>query len=231
MPATDHFQGTSFYQKMADTTDANGIHSSPQTPVSSRPRTARHLVAVEYPAARQGQASSSLRAYMDLKPSNVVLSSESDAVLIDISGIGGVTRQWLCPEMLESKKDTLSWSIAAQQQNDIWALGQIMLAMADACCVDEQEQLLRSVALATTRPCPRIPLSEDLAALSERPFPAGWSRSWRRRPSRWPVPPPIMRLSCCMSTSRNGRRGTGFCIGYTVDSLSQGRQYVRTPAL
>ncbi len=56
-------------------------------------------------------------AHMDLKPSNVVLSGESDAVLIDISGIGGVTRQWLCPEMLESKKDPLSWSIAAQQHN------------------------------------------------------------------------------------------------------------------
>ena len=111
-------------------------------------------------------------AHMDLKPSNVVLSGESDAVLIDISGIGGVTRQWLCPEMLESKKDPLSGSIEAQQQNDIWALGQIMLAMADACCADEQkQQLLRSVALATTRPCPRIPLSEVIDALSGRPSP------------------------------------------------------------
>ncbi|KAK0713513.1 hypothetical protein B0T26DRAFT_677838 [Lasiosphaeria miniovina] len=35
-----------------------------------------------------------------------------DAVLIDISGIGGVTCKWFCPEMLESKKDALSWSIA-----------------------------------------------------------------------------------------------------------------------
>ncbi|GAB1311791.1 hypothetical protein MFIFM68171_02001 [Madurella fahalii] len=109
-------------------------------------------------------------AHMDLKPSNVVLSGESDAVLIDISGIGGVTRQWLYPEMLESKKDPLSWGIAAQQQNDIWALGQIILAMADACCADEQKQLLRSVALATTRPCPRIPLSEVIAALSGPAF-------------------------------------------------------------
>ncbi|KAK3365068.1 hypothetical protein B0T24DRAFT_422220 [Lasiosphaeria ovina] len=31
--------------------------------------------------------------HMDLKPSNAVLSGESDAVLTDISGIGGVTRQ------------------------------------------------------------------------------------------------------------------------------------------
>lgn len=108
-------------------------------------------------------------AHMDLKPSNVVLSAESDAVLIDISGIGGVTRQWLCPEMLESKKDPLSWSIAAQQRNDIWAFGQILLAMADACCADEQKKLLRNVALATKRPCPHIPLSEVIAALSTQP--------------------------------------------------------------
>ncbi|KAH6631280.1 kinase-like domain-containing protein [Chaetomium tenue] len=110
-------------------------------------------------------------AHMDLKPSNVVFNSESDAVLIDISGIGGVTRQWLCPEMLESKKDPLSWSIGAQQQNDIWALGQIMGAMADVCRSGEEKQLLRSVALATTRPCPRPPLSEVISVLSGRTHP------------------------------------------------------------
>jgi serine/threonine protein kinase len=76
---------------------------------------------------------------MDLKPSNVVLSVEADAVLIDISGIGGVTGQWLSPEMLESKKNPLSWSIATQRQNDIWAIGQVLLVMADACCPNEQE--------------------------------------------------------------------------------------------
>ncbi|KAK3684861.1 hypothetical protein B0T22DRAFT_491886 [Podospora appendiculata] len=87
-------------------------------------------------------------AHMDLKPSNVVPSSEFEAVLIDISGIEGVTRKWLCPEMLERKKDPLSWNIAAQQHNDIWTLGHIMLAMADACYADDQKQLLKSVALA-----------------------------------------------------------------------------------
>lgn len=111
---------------------------------------------------------------MDLKPSNVALSGESDAVLIDISGIGDVTRQWLCSEMLESKKDPLSWSIAEQQQSDIWVLGQIILAMADACCADEQKQLLGSVALATTRLHPRIPLGEVIAALSGCPSPIVW---------------------------------------------------------
>ena len=46
-----------------------------------------------------------------------------------------------------------------------------MLAMADACCADEQEQLLRSVALAATRLSLRIPLSEVIVALSARPSP------------------------------------------------------------
>lgn len=36
---------------------------------------------------------------MDLTPSNVVISAVFDAILIDVSGIGGVTRQWLAPEM------------------------------------------------------------------------------------------------------------------------------------
>ncbi|KAL2191829.1 kinase-like protein [Thermothelomyces heterothallicus CBS 203.75] len=105
-------------------------------------------------------------AHMDLKPANIVISADFDAVLIDISGIGGVTRQWLSPEMLDKGDDPLSWSIEARKQNDIWALGRIMLAMADACCTDDEEQLLRSVGQAAARPLPRIPLSDAITALS-----------------------------------------------------------------
>lgn len=110
-------------------------------------------------------------AHMDLKPSNVVISSELDAVLIDISGIGGVTRQWLCPEMLESKRDPFSWTLAARQENDVWALGQILRVMADVCVDEEQKHLLKGVALGATRPSPRMLLCEVTAALSEFPLP------------------------------------------------------------
>ncbi|XMA16588.1 hypothetical protein WAI453_009379 [Rhynchosporium graminicola] len=38
-------------------------------------------------------------SHMDLKPENVVLNKDNDAVLNDVSGIGGTTRKWLSPEM------------------------------------------------------------------------------------------------------------------------------------
>ncbi|KAL2020269.1 hypothetical protein VTK56DRAFT_8593 [Thermocarpiscus australiensis] len=108
--------------------------------------------------------------HMDLKPSNVVISADFDAVLIDVSGIGGVTRQWLSPEML-NENDPLSGSIEARKQNDIWALGKMLSAMADVCCAEDEEQLLRSIARSATRPPPQISLSDAITALSERPSP------------------------------------------------------------
>ncbi|KAK4242729.1 kinase-like domain-containing protein [Achaetomium macrosporum] len=105
-------------------------------------------------------------AHMDLKPSNVVISADFDAVLIDVSGIGGVTREWLSPEMRD-ENEPLSRSIEARQQNDIWALGQMLSAMADACCSDDEERLLRSMARYATRPPPRMSLSHIITALSE----------------------------------------------------------------
>jgi serine/threonine protein kinase len=85
--------------------------------------------------------------HMDLKPSNVVITNDFDAVLIDLSGIGGITQ--------------------ARKQNDIWAFGRILFAMADVCRADDEKQLLRSVAQAATRPIPRIPLHDAMASLSE----------------------------------------------------------------
>ncbi|KAH6631704.1 kinase-like domain-containing protein [Chaetomium tenue] len=105
-------------------------------------------------------------AHMDLKPSNVVISADMNAVLIDVSGIGGVTRQWLSPEMLQSK-DPMSQDFEARKQNDIWALGQILLAMAEASSNSDEERLLRSISLSTTRTPPRIPLSEAIRSFPE----------------------------------------------------------------
>ena len=36
---------------------------------------------------------------MDIKPANVVLDADGNAVLIDISGIGGITHGWRAPEI------------------------------------------------------------------------------------------------------------------------------------
>jgi serine/threonine protein kinase len=52
--------------------------------------------------------------HMDLKPKNIVISEHLNAILIDVSGIGGVTRKWLSPEM-KILPEPLSFAIAPCQ--------------------------------------------------------------------------------------------------------------------
>lgn len=56
--------------------------------------------------------------HMDLKPSNILISAENDAVLSDISGIGGVKRNYLAPEMLDVP-NPLAEGLEARIWNDI----------------------------------------------------------------------------------------------------------------
>ncbi|KAI0405751.1 kinase-like domain-containing protein [Xylaria palmicola] len=84
--------------------------------------------------------------HMDLKPSNVVINAEWGAVLIDISGIGGVTTEWLSPN-LRNEFDPLSQSLETRKQNDIWALGRILFTIAKVS-KSADKQLLESVAWA-----------------------------------------------------------------------------------
>ena len=65
---------------------------------------------------------------MDLKPGNVVISREEDAVLIDVSG-RGFTYEWLSPDMaaeMTDVHDVLFVSLASRKFNDIWALGRYL---------------------------------------------------------------------------------------------------------
>ncbi|KAF4629718.1 hypothetical protein G7Y89_g8428 [Cudoniella acicularis] len=103
--------------------------------------------------------------HMDLKPGNIVISAGFNAILVDVSGIGGVTQEWLSPEMRDLH-DPLSENIESRKQNDIWALGKMLLEMADVSCNDIEEQLLRSVALeATSEVPPRISLQDAISKL------------------------------------------------------------------
>jgi serine/threonine protein kinase len=45
------------------------------------------------------------KTHIDIKPSNVVLDDSGNAVLIDISGNGGITHEWLAPEIWAEKCD------------------------------------------------------------------------------------------------------------------------------
>ncbi|EAS27457.2 serine/threonine protein kinase [Coccidioides immitis RS] len=106
--------------------------------------------------------------HMDLKPSNVVISADGNAVLIDISGIGGTTREWLAPEM-HDVTDPLSESLKARIQNDIWAFGQMLSAMAKNSCNSEEEKLLRRVAVgAMANPSSRSSLHDIISQLSSK---------------------------------------------------------------
>lgn len=80
--------------------------------------------------------------HMDLKPENIVFSKDLNAILIDPSGIGGTTRKWLSPEM-RHLPEPLSQDFEARKQNDIWALGQILSAMAQTTCDEEEHRVLR----------------------------------------------------------------------------------------
>jgi serine/threonine protein kinase len=103
--------------------------------------------------------------HMDLKPENIVLSKDLNAILIDPSGIGGTTRKWLSPEMRHLPKP-LSQDIEARKQNDIWALGEILSAIAGATCDEMERRVLRKISLlATTEVPPRIPLRDMISIL------------------------------------------------------------------
>lgn len=106
--------------------------------------------------------------HMDLKPTNIVLSSIAmEAILIDVSGVGGTSRDWLSPEM-RTLSEPLSEDFNSRIQNDIWALGKIVSAMANTASDKTVQRLLARLSqLATTELPPRIPLQDALSLLSQ----------------------------------------------------------------
>jgi hypothetical protein len=104
---------------------------------------------------------------MDLKLQNIVISADFNAILIDISGSGGVTQEWLSPEM-RNLPDPLSQNMESRKQNDIWALGKMLSIMAGVSCNEMEKQLLRSVAMDATAEVPlRISLHDAISKLSQ----------------------------------------------------------------
>ncbi len=102
--------------------------------------------------------------HMDLKPSNVMINAEWNAVVIDISGIGGVTSEWLSPK-LHKEPDPLSQSQEVRKQNDLWALGKILSAMTEVSTGVDKE-LLESVAWAAIQVPACISLGDVIFRLS-----------------------------------------------------------------
>ena len=104
--------------------------------------------------------------HMDLKPSNIVISADDDAVLIDISG-RAISQEWLSPEM---RGIFCPWSLdlGPRIQNDVWAFGKILSHMACVSRKDMEKQLLERVASYAMEQFPhRISLDRAISMLSE----------------------------------------------------------------
>ncbi|KAL9592499.1 MAG: hypothetical protein Q9179_006654 [Wetmoreana sp. 5 TL-2023] len=106
--------------------------------------------------------------HMDLKPPNVVISADGNAILIDVSGSEGVTREWLAPEC-ESEDDPLSLPLEARKLNDIWAYGKMISTIATRVNGQPGADLLYSVAIgfAQVRAEVRKSLADIVSALED----------------------------------------------------------------
>ncbi|KAL4783833.1 protein kinase [Aspergillus varians] len=68
------------------------------------------------------------KTHMDIKPANIVVDADGNAVLIDISGIGGVTHGWCAPEIRDQiLPSELPYEV--RRSNDTWAYGKLLLQL------------------------------------------------------------------------------------------------------
>ncbi|KAK0705919.1 kinase-like domain-containing protein [Lasiosphaeria miniovina] len=102
--------------------------------------------------------------HLDLKSSNIVISENSNAILIDIGG-GGYTREWLAPNMI-GVSNPMWEPFEAWVKNDIWAFGMILSEMASASYDITEQKLLNDVASRTaSRTSHPIPLNQAISLL------------------------------------------------------------------
>ncbi|PWY96141.1 protein kinase [Aspergillus sclerotioniger CBS 115572] len=68
------------------------------------------------------------KTHLDIKPANIVIDADGNAVLIDISGIGGYTHGWRAPEILGEVQPS-ELPFAVRRSNDTWAYGKVLLEL------------------------------------------------------------------------------------------------------
>ncbi|OAL40460.1 hypothetical protein AYO20_00196 [Fonsecaea nubica] len=110
-------------------------------------------------------------AHMDIKPDNVVLDRDGNAVLIDIGGTGAFSIEGLAPELRDRETD--SYTLQEQKLSDIWAYGKLLLEILTASSV--QLDWLRQLTTETSNPepSPRPGLDQILLRLKAVPCSTG----------------------------------------------------------
>ncbi|GIK07169.1 hypothetical protein Aspvir_002825 [Aspergillus viridinutans] len=114
--------------------------------------------------------------HMDIKPSNVVLDSDGNAILIDISGIGGVTYRWCAPEIRDEISPT-ALPFEARRLNDLWACGQLLSEIVSRAEHSPITKMLRQIADCLTKENTqsRMTLLEAISQLEA----AGVGKVWK----------------------------------------------------
>ncbi|PWY87650.1 hypothetical protein BO70DRAFT_385904 [Aspergillus heteromorphus CBS 117.55] len=92
-----------------------------------------------------GSLQQAAKTHMDIKPSNVVLDSEGNAVVIDISGIGGISRQWCSPE-IQDELSPFDLPFSQRRLNDVWAYGKLLSKIGAHAKDDPFAKTLKQVA-------------------------------------------------------------------------------------
>lgn len=113
-------------------------------------------------------------AHNNIKLSNIVFDSRGDAVLIDISGVGGYTWEWLAPEMqeeLQNQDDANPYDmpLRAQILYDVWAYKRVLSIIAEHIDNHRFSQKLRDIAhdLMKEEPDARPSLNNVIESLKE----------------------------------------------------------------
>lgn len=108
------------------------------------------------------------RTHIDIKPANVVLDAQGNALLLDISGIGGITYSWLAPE-IRHEEPSFDLPFEARVLHSTWAYGKLLLEIAAFGGNFTFTETLLCVAghLMEENTCSRMSLSEAVSQLND----------------------------------------------------------------